>query len=392
MKKIIYIMLLCTLPVISAAQPHYAQVLKDLESKNPTLLAAAKRAEAERVSVRSGLLLQDPEVEAAYYWGSPAEIGVRWDLSVSQSFEMPSVMVRKARLRNLQEHAADIDYRVVRNATMLETQLQCADLIYRRHLALVFNRRSLAAAQLYQLYQRRFELGDCSILEFNRVQMYLAEQQHLANDANMAEDLAIHDLCVLMNDDKYQLAQETYEPVALGKSFEDWYSSLEMNNPYLQQLSNEVDLHRQQERISRAQWLPEVAVGYASENVVGETFRGVRVGLTLPLWSQQRAVKAARLQADASQEMFNAQRAELLGKLRCMYHRHESLMRNVANLQSAFDHCNSIDLLTKALSGGEISLEDYLLQVDYYYDIELRLWEAAYELEQLHLHLNAIAL
>ncbi|MCQ2295336.1 MAG: TolC family protein [Bacteroidales bacterium] len=392
MKKIIYIMLLWTLPVISAAQPHYAQVLKDLESKNPTLLAAAKRAEAERVSVRSGLLLQDPEVEAAYYWGSPAEIGVRWDLSVSQSFEMPSVMVRKARLRNLQEHAADIDYRVVRNATMLETQLQCADLIYRRHLALVFNRRSLAAAQLYQLYQRRFELGDCSILEFNRVQMYLAEQQHLANDANMAEDLAIHDLCVLMNDDKYQLAQETYEPVALGKSFEDWYSSLEMNNPYLQQLSNEVDLHRQQERISRAQWLPEVAVGYASENVVGETFRGVRVGLTLPLWSQQRAGKAARLQADASQEMFNAQRAELLGKLRCMYHRHESLMRNVANLQSAFDHCNSIDLLTKALAGGEISLEDYLLQVDYYYDIELRLWEAAYELEQLHLHLNAIAL
>ena len=43
------IMLLCAgvLPDFLNAQPHYAQVLKDVEANNPILLAARKRADAE---------------------------------------------------------------------------------------------------------------------------------------------------------------------------------------------------------------------------------------------------------------------------------------------------------------------------------------------------------
>ena len=75
------------LPVALVAQPHYAKVLKDLEANNLTLLAAAKQAEAQQTAAHVGLLLDDPDVEAAYYWGDPSENGIRWDISVSQSFQ-----------------------------------------------------------------------------------------------------------------------------------------------------------------------------------------------------------------------------------------------------------------------------------------------------------------
>ena len=394
MKKIIIILLLIAwaLPARLDAQSHYAQVLKDVEANNPVLLAARKRAEAQQTAAHVGALLPNPEVEAAYYWGDPSSVGIRWDLGISQSFEMPSVMVRRARLRKLQEQAAGLDYQVVRNATLLEAQLTCADIIYYRALGMIYTRRCQAAIRIADLYQRRYAAGDCSILDYNRAQMNLADVQNRAAEINLQGDHAVHDLQRLVGGESYLFYQSEYEEVRVETSFESWYEQLEMQNPSLRLLDNQVEAARYQRQLSRAQWLPEMSVGYASENVVGQTFRGVKVGLSLPIWSQQRAVKASRLAEAAATEELSSQRTEWFSRLQCMFHRHEALIRNVGNLREAFQRCNSIDLLDKALDAGEISLEQYLLEADYYYNIEMQIWDVAHELEQLHLHLYSITL
>lgn len=397
MKKTIF---LHTLPLVCSlfasmaalAQPHYAQVLKDVEEKNPTLLAAFQQAEAEKAAVRVGSLIPDPDVEAGYFWGDPAANGIRWDLGVSQSFEMPSVLVRRARLRELQENVAGLEYQQLRYQTLLEVQQLCADLIYYRNVAKIYDRRCTAAIKLAQLYRRRYESGDCSILEYNRAQMNLAQVQSKAAEANLMEDHANHDLCRLMNADNYYFPQMNYDSVWVEASFELWYEQMEMRLPSLRLLDNKMAISRQEEQLSKAQWLPQISVGYASENVVGDTWRGVKVGLSLPFWSQQRAVKAAKLQASASQESLAAKRTEFFGELRCMFHRHEALIRNVHNLKVAFRQSNSVALLDKALEAGEIDLEQYLLQVNYYNEIEMEIWDAARELEQLHLILYSVEL
>ena len=394
MKKIVIILLLIAwaLPARLDAQPHYAQVLKDVESNNPVLLAARKRAEAQQTAAHVGALLPNPEVEAAYFWGDPSSVGIRWDLGISQSFEMPSVLVRRARLRKLQEQAAGLDYQVVRNATLLEAQLTCADIIYYRALGMIYTRRCQAAIRIADLYQRRYAAGDCSILDYNRAQMNLADVQNRAAEINLQGDHAVHDLQRLVGGESYLFYQSEYEEVRVETSFESWYEQLEMQNPSLRLLDNQVEAARYQRQLSRAQWLPEVSVGYASENVVGQSFRGVKVGLSLPIWSQQRAVKASRLAEAAATEELSSQRTEWFSRLQCMFHRHEALIRNVGNLREAFQRCNSIDLLDKALEAGEISLEQYLLEADYYYNIEMQIWDVAHELEQLHLHLYSITL
>lgn len=387
-------LLLCVwmLPARLDAQTHYAQVLKDVEANNPVLLAARKRAEAQQTAAHVGALLPNPEVEAAYYWGDPSSVGIRWDLGISQSFEMPSVMVRRARLRNLQEQAAGLDYQVVRNATLLEAQLTCADMIYYRALGMIYTRRCQAAIRIADLYQRRYAAGDCSILDYNRAQMNLADVQNRAAEINLQGDHAVHDLQRLVGGESYLFYQSEYEEVRVETSFESWYEQLEMQNPSLRLLDNQVEAARYQRQLSRAQWLPEMSVGYASENVVGQSFRGVKVGLSLPIWSQQRAVKASRLAEAAATEELSSQRTEWFSRLQCMFHRHEALIRNVGNLKEAFQRCNSIDLLDKALDAGEISLEQYLLEADYYYNIEMQIWDVAHDLEQLHLHLYSITL
>lgn len=396
MKKSIFLpvifLSLSMLPVALMAQPHYAQVLKDLEANNLSLLAAAKQAEAQQTAAHVGLLLDNPEVDAAYYWGDPSENGIRWDISVSQSFEMPSVLVRRARLRNLQENAAGLGYQALRYATLLETQQLCADLIYYRNVAAIYNRRHSAAVRLAELYQRRYNAGDCSVLEYNRAQMNLADMQNKSTLANLDVDHAVHDLSHLMNMEHYSFLQMAYDSVWSEPSFEAWYEQFEMRNPALRQLDNQLAVSQQQEQLSRAQWLPQVSLGYAAENVVGSTWRGATVGLTLPLWSQQRAVRAAKLQTAASQAALDAKRTELFAELRSMYHRHEALIRDLQNLKAAFRQNNSISLLDRALEVGEISLEQYLQQVNYYNEVEIEIWNTARQLEQLHLLLYSVEL
>lgn len=396
MKKSVFlpiiVLSMALLPVSLVAQPHYAKVLKDLEANNLTLLAAAKQAEAQQTAAHVGLLLDDPDVEAAYFWGDPSENGIRWDISVSQSFQMPSVLVRRARLRNLQENAAHLGYQALRYATLLETQQLCADLIYYRNMAAIYNRRHEAAVRLAGLYQRRYETGDCSILEYNRAQMNLADIKNKSTLANLDVDHAIQDLRQLMNMPNYSFLQMTYDSVWSESSFETWYEQFEMRNPTLRQLDNQLAISQQQEQLSRAQWLPQVSVGYAAENVVGSTWRGATLGLTLPLWSQQRAVRSAKLQTAASQAALDAKRAELFAELRSMYHRHEALIRDLQNLKAAFQQNNSVSLLERALEAGEISLEQYLQQVNYYNEVEIEIWNTARQLEQLHLLLYSVEL
>lgn len=392
MKRIAFFSAILALSLGLSAQPHYSAMLKAVEENNPILLAAQKRSEARQAEARVGVLLPDPAVEGAYYWGAPSEIGIRWDLSVSQSFEMPSVMVRRARLRNLEQESACLSYEVVRNKMLFETQKLCADLIYCQAVATILDDRTATAYRLANLYQKRFDAGDCSILEYNRAQLYLAKVQKEAADACLEGQHVRTSLVTLAGEAAYGFSQREYDSVPLPANFDDWYKERELQNPVLKALSSQVDADQLKGQLSRAQWLPSMSVGYASENIVGETFRGVTVGLTLPLWSQQRVVRQAALEQEASQQELAAERSKLYADLQCLMHHLYALRLNLDNLRTAYSRCNSMSLLDKALEAGEIGLEDYLLQLDSYVEIQLQIWQLARELEQGYLQLNSITL
>lgn len=375
-----------------AQQPHYNEILKYAEERNPTLRAAAKRAEADKSAVYVGGLLPNPQVEANYFWSTPADIGIRWDFNVSQTFDMPSVLVRRARLRNLQEQSAELSYMALRRSILLEVQLLCADWVYYNALAYVWSDYSQSAIRLMQLYQKRYDAGDCSILEYNRAQMNLAAVSDRAMEANLLADHTATDIAAILDTAVCPFYQTEYEPVVVESSFESWYEEFEMRNPVLQQLDNQVAISHQQAQLSRAQWLPTMSVGYGSENQVGSSFKGIKVGLELPLWSQQRSVRSAQLELQASQQELTSKRTELYNRLRCMFHRHEALIRKVYNLKTAFEQYSSLDLLYKALEAGEISQESYIQQAEFYYDMQVKIWEAAHELEQLHIYLYSVEL
>lgn len=372
-----------------AQQPHYQQVLNTVEEKNQMLKAAALHRDSKQQEAHIGVLLENPSVEGAYYWGAPAEIGKRWDLSVSQSFDMPSVIVRKARLRNLEENAAKLGYAVTRNHLLYEAQQVCADLVYYNALVILWDARIATASVIVDLYSKRLAAGDCSILDYNRAMMSQAEVQRASAEALLnVRDLKSH-LAILTGGDMYDFHEVEFPEVDLPNNFKEWYEAWEMSNPEFQMIENEVNTSQQEAQLRCAEWLPQVSVGYASENVVGETFRGVTVGLTLPIWSQPRAAKAAKLNAQAVSQELQAQRLSLYGQQESMFHHLYALQQSINNLKGAYERYGSLTLLYKALEAGEIELEQYLQQSDALVDVELNILELSRQFEQGWLQLNA---
>lgn len=375
-----------------SAQRRYESVLRQVEENNPMLKAARQQSEAQQLEAHVGLMLPDPEVDLTLFRGFPAEQGTRWDLRVSQSFEMPSVYVRRARLRNLREHAAELDYETIRNALLHEAQLVCAEYIYNRAIYSVYDKRLVTCYKLVALYEKRLQQGDCSVLDYNRVKVELAETDNLATHVLLRAGHLYRELCTLAGVESYDFRQETFDTVILPLMFNEWYDTVEMRNPQLRILQNQDDTRQQELQLSRSQWLPSMSVGYASETVTGAAFRGVTVGMTLPVWSQPRAVRQAKVSRMASQQTLTARRGQTYNETQCLMHHLFALQNNLNNMRAAYEGHNSLDLLEKAFEKGEISLEQYLIQMEHCTQLELAIWEVAYEMERGCIDLYAITL
>ena len=392
MKKILFLLIIVGFSFSSQAQRRYEEVLRKVEQDNPMLQVARQKSEARQIEAHVGLMLPDPQVELSLFRGDPAEQGTRWDLRVSQSFDMPSVYVRRARLRALREHAAELDYETTRFTLLHEAQLICAELIYANGIARVYGDFTITAIKLMQLYEKRLAQGDCTLLEYNRVMMEKAEALNLASQATTRSVHLYNDLCVLMGVETFNLTWDDYDTVILPGNFDEWYDSLELRNPELMSLRTEVDMSQQELQLNRSKWLPSMSVGYASETVTGSAFRGVTLGMNLPVWSQPRSVKQAKLAHTASQEALEVRRNEILSSRRCLMHHLNAMRNNLRNMRIAYAACNSQDLLDKALEAGEISLEQYLQQLDYYTKQRIAIWDIAFELEKGCINLYSITL
>ena len=104
------------------------------------------------------------------------------------------------------------------------------------------------------------------------------------------------------------------------------------------------------------------------ETVVGQQFRDISVGLSIPLWENKNTVKYAKANAIALEAVATDNKVQLYNQLKTLHSKAISLQSNVTEYRSKLQSFNSSDLLKKALDKGEISLIDYIMELSIYYE------------------------
>ncbi|MDR1779684.1 MAG: TolC family protein [Tannerella sp.] len=368
MKKIYILFAALTLALPLMAQDEISRALAAVEANNTTLKALREGVEAQKLENRTGIYLENPEVGFNYLWGAPNVIGNRTDVSVVQKLDFPTLSGLKSRVADGQNELAELRYLADRMAILLEAKQYCIDLIYSNKMYNEMQLRCANARTIAASYAKMLESGEVSRIEYNKAQLNLSTAEGELQRAGIERDAVRAELRRLNGGQDIRLEGDSYGDDTLPQAFEDWYAIAETRNPLLAYVRQEIEVSRQRISLNKAQGLPVLSGGYMSEKVVGEHFRGITLGVSIPLWANRNNVRRAQAAARAAEMRHEDAKQQFYNRLQILYARAAGLETTSAKYRVALAELDNTAMLKQALDAGEMSLLEYLLETAMRYD------------------------
>lgn len=392
--------LVCTVPAaaqtVAGAAPaghdSIESVLQEIEGNNTKLEALRQSAEAQKLENRTGLMLDDPEIGFSYLWGGPAAIGNRQDVSVTQSFDFGTVSGLKSKVAAQKNELVEWQYKADRMNILLEAKLLCIDLVYWNALIESLEARLANAETIAESQRKRLEHGEGSILEYNNITLDLASVRNEVMRAGAERDAVLSQLGRLNGGNRIEFRGNGYDSAEFPASFEAWYSEAEAKNPVLAYVRGEIELSRKELSLSRTGNLPSLSVGYMGEFTLGQRYQGVSLGISVPLWSNARRVRQAKAAVQAAQARESDAKQQFYSLLETQYLRASALKSVAENSRETLELSDNSALLKKAMESGEISVPDYLVGLNLYYDALKQTLEAERDYQRAYAELAAFEL
>lgn len=388
MKKIIITIISVIVSNLSLfSQNPIESVLNEIEKYNTTLSALQKSLEAKQLENKTNIYLQNPEVEFNYLWGNNV-IGNRKDFSTIQAFDFPTAYKYKKEISDIKNEQVELEYKKQRRDLLLEARLISYDLIFTNALLSELSKRLKHAQSIASSYKSKFDIGETNILEYNKSQLNLLNLSKEMESLNIKRDALLGELTRLNGGNAIEFTRSEFPINAIPADFEQWYAQAELSNPLLNWLKKEMESTEKQVNLNRAMSLPKLKAGYMSENVIGQDFQGITLGLSIPLWENKNKVKYAEANAAAIEKTATDQEVQFYNRLKLLHAKAIGLQNNANDYKSKLQTFDSSVLLKKALDKGEITLISYILELSIYYESVNKLLQSELEMNKTLAELN----
>lgn len=365
MKRLAIIAILVLSPSIAWGQ-NFSDILSQIEQNNPVLKALQAEASARAQEARTGLAPADPEIEAGYLWGKPSDTGNRVDLSVTQTFDFPTAYYWRRKVSDGNVDLAQLEYLAQRREVMLEAETLCIEMVFRNALQSLLSKRLEMARTIESAMSQKAALGDASHLDLNKAELNLLSARRSADENEVERDAVRSQLARLNGGVPISLDADCFMPAELPSDFETWYS--DVVSPEIRTLERREEVSQLGVKVEQAGWLPKFSVGYVSERIAGTVLQGVGVGVSIPLWENHGKVKAAKAVAEAAKSRLETERLQFECSMKTLYDRAVKLVALVKSYRESVEAADSMELLQKALSSGQLSLIDFIVEQEVWYD------------------------
>jgi len=370
------------------SQSKIDDVLLEIEKNNTTLSALRSRAEADKIGNKTGIYLQNPELEFNYLWGNPSAIGNRADFSLKQSFDFPTAYGYKNQISEMRNEQVDLEYQKQRKSLLLESRLICYDLVYINASMSELSKRLDHSQSIANSYKAKFDVGETSILEYNKAHLNLLNLSKEMESLNIEREALLGELALLNGGNFIDFSESDFQVTAIPADFEQWYVQAEQSNPLLNWLKKEIEINQKQVSLNKALSLPKLQAGYMSERIIGQDFKGVTLGVTIPMWENKNTIKYSKANAIAFDNIATDNKVQLYNHLKVLHTKAIGLMDNRMDYEMELQSFDNSELLEKALDKGEITLMDYILELSIYYESVTHLLELEREMNKTVAELN----
>jgi len=350
------------------AQTGLETVLSDIARNNKTLQTQAKYWDAQKLQYNTGITLYDPVVSYDYMRGTPNAIaGNQTDITVVQRFDFPSVYGKKKKLANEQSKQSDFSMTANRQKILLEAKIICIELVYRNKLQQKIEERKTKTEKFLTDFQTKLNKGEGNVLDVNKAKLQLIEinkdyQLNISSINQLTQKLTELNggMEVAFNGTDYP----DYMPLP---PFEELEKEIENNDPVRKYLEQQKVISQKQIEVTKALTLPKFEAGYHYQGILGQNFHGARIGVSIPIWENKNRVKQSQAELSVAEVQLNEHSNEHYYDVKQLYEKYINLQKTVNDYQNVLSNINSVQLLDKALSFGEITTIQYFLEASYFY-------------------------
>jgi len=354
------------LAVNATAQSNMDSVLSSVLKNNKTIQANTQYWEAQKLHYKTGLSLPNPTAEFDYLIGSPATAGIQTEFTISQSFDFPTVYVKKNQLSKQQTAQTEFQLVAALQDILLEAKKTCIELVHHNKLQMQLEQRKQNTERLLSDFKTRLEKGDGNILDVNKAQLQLIEIKKEYQDNISAISQLNIKLTKLNGGIAISFTDPIYPALPYIPPFEQLEPEYESNDPHRKILEQEKIISQKQIELSKSLWLPKIEAGYHYQGILGQTFNGVHTGITIPLWENRNTVKAGQSTLLFAELKLENHLNEHYHEIKQLYDKYTNLKITLEEYQTAFSTLNNIPLLNKALALGQISTIEYFMEANYY--------------------------
>lgn len=359
--------------VAASAQTGFGSIITSVLTNNGEVNAAVATEEAALAASRAENSLPGAEVEFEHLWGENAS-GNRYSAGVSQEFEMPWVYSARREANRARTHALDYTKAAIMADKALSVKLLIIDIINAQARLSFYEELGRNLARIDSLTQRSFELGNATVLDVRKLQLSIL-------DNNRSIDACRADLATLQATLRGQGASfsgneamwQAYPPQSMAGAStnpEDYYQY------HLGRLNAEAA--SQQAKAVRFQSWPTLSVGYRFSYEDRTNFHGFTVALRLPSYSQSQRRRVAELTAQAIGNQYdyelNCAMAETAGQAAAA----QALQRSIEEYSQLSGDTSYLDLLHKAFVGGEMTVIDYINEINIFRSARLSYLDLEY--------------
>ncbi len=373
-KKLLWCLAIVILasPAAYAADDAYSRAIEAISSNNLTLKAARENVAAGKASNMTGLTLENPEVGFAYQWATAKGEYDKINVEVTQTFDFPTLSGAKRKVADEYNGIVDIDYAIARNAVMGEADRCLTMLAYYCRVCNFYDGWLSETEKLAEMAKKALDEGNMNIVDYNII---LLQKRTIATDLEILRiDYAseLENLKRLNGNQPMRYDTPDYASYQIPASFDAFYQEASARSLPIARARGQVSLSDRQLSLSKSNGLPKFTIGYTNELVRGSNYHGVTTGMSLPLWGNRGAVKAAKAAKAAAEVQLDDVQMQFEADMRVRYSRAVTMSKMVADYEEIVRSNPNSKLLAKSLELGHTSIIDYLTEKKGLYDMELK--------------------
>lgn len=344
-------------------------LVKLVLENNPALAQTAMDANAELLELKTENKLPSTELEFSRKWGNLGE--KKLGFGVTQGFDWPGLYAARSAAAGALARVQTARL-MVRQADLEQQtrELIISAVAHKKRIELL-GKLSAGFDSMLQGAVKERERGAITIIDLNKIELQASRASVSLSQAKAALEETLATLSLLAGTDvEMQSLPDTF-PMAELKPLDVYLAAAGESSPEVIEAATEADFQRQRRKVAAREGLPGFSLGYEFEREGEQTFNGLSVGIELPIFSARGRTTAANASVLAAE--FNAATVKnnLSRKVTSNYKTAESLRKEMNAMGPVLDRYDNFSLLNRLFEGRQISLSDYILDVNYFLEASL---------------------